>query len=165
MKRIPLTQGQFAIVDDEHFDYLNQWNWHAQWNKNNQSFYASRKSKTINGKRHTISMASEILGILGLECNDKHCPDHINHITLDNRSVNIRLCTASQNQHNRLKQVGSSKFKGVCWHKNERKWRARINYKGKRIHLGSFDNEIDAAESYNNAAIKYFGEFARLNNV
>lgn len=164
-KLIPLTQGKFAIVDDEHFDYLNQWKWYVQWNTSNQSFYANRKSKTINGKRHTISMASEILGILGLECNDKHYPDHINHITLDNRSVNLRLCTASQNQHNRLPQAGASKFKGVYWHKKTHKWRARIHHKNKRINLGCFSNEIDAAKSYNKAAIKYFGKFSRLNNV
>ncbi len=59
----------------------------------------------------------------------------------------------------------SSKFKGVCFHKRHKKWQASINSGGRLIHLGSFGGEIEAAKAYNEAALEYFGEFAKLNEV
>lgn len=92
--------------------------------------------------------------------------DHRNCNGLDNRRANLRLCTTSQNQMNRRKQDGcTSNFKGVFWDKERRKWLSRIHYKGKQIHLGRFYIEKDAAHAYNQAATKFFGEFARPNEL
>jgi len=91
--------------------------------------------------------------------------DHRFGNTLDNRRANLRIATRSQNNCNRRidKSKCSSRYYGVYYEKQKRKWIARINYKGKRLRLGNFDNEIDAAKAYDAAAKKYHGEFARLN--
>ncbi|MGD0572653.1 MAG: AP2/ERF family transcription factor [Sedimentisphaerales bacterium] len=93
--------------------------------------------------------------------------DHFNRNGLDNRRANLRLATRAQNSCNTKKQKGcSSKFKGVCFHKNRKgpnPWDAYIDVNNRRINLGCFPTEISAARAYDSAAKKYHGEFARLN--
>jgi hypothetical protein len=90
--------------------------------------------------------------------------DHRNTDTLDNRRSNLRLATCSQNQWNRQKiKNTTSRFVGVSFYKSRKKWVAYIDAAGKRISLGYFNSEIDAARAYDEAAKKYHGEFARLN--
>ena len=91
--------------------------------------------------------------------------DHINNDSMDNRSANLRPATKAQNSRNKKKSSRpcSSKYKGVCWHKKSLKWQAEVMFEKKRIHLGSFLNEVDAAKAYDEAAKKYHGEFACLN--
>lgn len=88
--------------------------------------------------------------------------DHINGNPLDNRRENLRICEHRQNLWNgRPHRDGSSKYRGVCWSKDKRKWRAQIQGKP----LGFFASEDDAAKAYNAAAVVKFGEFVRLNMV
>lgn len=91
--------------------------------------------------------------------------DHKNGDALDNRRDNLRLATYAQNAYNKKKTrtKTSSRFIGVCFSKKTGKWTAYLRFQGKRIWLGQFDNEIDAAKAHDRAAIKYHGEFARLN--
>jgi hypothetical protein len=90
--------------------------------------------------------------------------DHKNNGSLDNRRANLRVATRSQNNQNVPKRKNtSSRFIGVCFNKEHKKWCAYISYEGKSIWLGYFGDEIDAAKTYDRAAMKYYGEFARLN--
>lgn len=152
-KKIPLTQGRFAIVDDEDFEYLNQWKWCFD-----KTGYARRSEGVSLGKIKNFSMHREINRTpKGLQT------DHKNGEGLDNRRCNLRTATHSQNQQNRKHSHGISEFKGVCWHKILGKWNAYIRIKGKLKHLGFFENERKAATVYDTAARKYFGEFAMTN--
>lgn len=89
--------------------------------------------------------------------------DHINGNGLNNRRENIRLCTHEQNSYNQQKPYGSSKYKGVC--RKRGKWDAQIRASGKIIWLGSFATEDEAANAYDEAALKHFGEFAFTNKM
>jgi len=147
MKRIPLTQGQFAICDDKDYYLLMNWSWYAQWAPDTQSFYAKRRSPMSNGKRETIWMHRQILG---LAKGDKRQCDHRRHATLDNRRSQLRIVTNRQNSHN-LKKAGTSIYPGVSWNKATEKWLAQIRIDGKVKYLGYFTSEKDAAKAYRTA--------------
>ena len=93
------------------------------------------------------------------------CCDHKNHNGLDNRKANLRLCTVAQNNYNKRPLPNkTSKYKGVFWCSEAKKWRAEIRQNDQRIHIGYYDYEQDAAIAYDDYAIDLFGEFAYLNN-
>ena len=92
--------------------------------------------------------------------------DYINRNPLDNRKVNLRKATRSQNSINSaLTKNNSSGFKGVSWHKQHEKWAVSIHKKGHSEHLGYFRSKINAAKAYNKRAMELFGEFAWLNPI
>lgn len=103
---------------------------------------------------------------MGADTNDSSI-DHINMIRLDNQKKNLRFCTQSQNMANqgKPKHGHTSKYKGVFLFKRDQKWAAQICVNKKRMHIGYFDNEDSAAQAYNEAAQKHFGEFANLNRI
>lgn len=93
--------------------------------------------------------------------------DHINGITTDNRIINLRAATRSENQCNR-KQCGrnnTSGFKGVYWYKRKKVWYAAIQINNKKVYIGYFDDKVEAAKAYNNKALELHGEFAKLNEI
>src|SRR5690606_17270138 len=124
-------------------------------------FYAVSRLK-INGKWKNIRMHRLIMGV---EKSSKPMVDHIDGNGLNNCRSNLRLATHSQNLQNADSRRGTSKYKGVYFSKQLQKYRAKIIVDKKEIMLGSYINEDDAARAYNYAAIEYFGEFARLNDV
>jgi hypothetical protein len=159
MKRIPVTRGQFALVDDEDYERIATHNWVANYSPHTGSFYAQRSAKTIRGNRSVILMHREIV-----EAKRGETLDHENGDTLDNRRENIRVCTRSQNNWNsRIGVSNTSGFKGVYWHKGHRKWGASIGLNGRNKHLGYFESPTDAAKAYDDAARTVAGEFAHLN--
>ena len=92
--------------------------------------------------------------------------DHINRNKLDNRKVNLRRVNRSQNSINiSLRSNNVSGFKGVHWNKQRNKWRVKLNVNKKEIYLGLYVTQEEAALAYNQAAQKYFGEFAFLNQI
>jgi hypothetical protein len=158
-RRIRLTQGKYAIVDPENYPRLAKHKWYAV--KGGNSYYAVRgKWCKLTKKRLTISMHNLIIDI-----PPGFVVDHINHNGLDNREANLRPATHAQNCRNARypKTNASSKYRGVWYNKQTKKWRASIMYNCKKKQLGYFHNEIDAAKAYDQAAKKYHGEFAKLN--
>ncbi len=159
MRQIKLTQGKVALIDDSDYAELSKHTWYALKYRSGD-YYAVRNVR-IDGRRHVISMARQILG---LEFGDKRQADHRDHVTLDNRKDNLRVCTRQQNMMNRKPPRNTiSQFKGVSWHKAAKKWKAQITVAGESIYLGFFVVEINAALVYDIYARKYYKEFAYLN--
>jgi hypothetical protein len=159
MREIQLTQGLFSLVDDDDYQKLSSYNWSA--NCLGGRYYAVAR---LPGKKGVTVLLHRFL----LSADSGAYIDHINGDTLDNRRSNLRACTNSQNSRNSRKlatKKTSSKYKGVCLPKRSKKWLAYITVDRRRINLGSFTTEVEAAKAYNEAAVKLFGEFARLNDV
>lgn len=88
--------------------------------------------------------------------------DHVNGDPGDNRLVNLRLATPAQNSHNQRKRPGlSSQYKGVT--KAGKKWKAYIDVDGKKLSLGRYLTEVDAAKAYDAKAREVRGEYAKCN--
>lgn len=154
MKEIQLTQGKVALVDDEDFEWLSQWNWYANKDPRNHRYYAKRICGNKWLKMHRVIMGAK----QGEEV------DHINGDGLDNRRCNLRVCTHSQNSMNRIKSKNtSSKYLGVCWFSVQKRWVVQKIVRGKRHWGGSFKNEEDAGRRADELAKELHGEYATLN--
>lgn len=166
MKKIPLTQGLVALVDDEDYEMLSEYKWHIL--KGANTYYAMSymkfgdKSKMVGGKREYILMHRIVLR---LKNRDEARADHADGNGLNNQKSNLRFCTNSENMQNKrkMKRKCSSKYKGVSLCKKRGKWASYIFVKSKQIFIGYFYDEIEAAKAYDIAAIQYFGKFAYLN--
>ena len=161
MIEIELTQGKVALIDDEDWSLIKDYRWRAD--KKGRTYYAvayvrgSGKKNYRQIYMHTLIMTPK----------DGEEVDHVDSNGCNNQKYNLRVCSGEQNKRNKQKQQGNytSKFKGVYWFKRANKWRAQINVANKSIHLGYFLEENDAAKAYNIAALRYFGKFAKINNV
>jgi hypothetical protein len=153
MKLIPLTQGLFAMVDDEDYQEVIKSKWQA-W-KSQQTYYATRRPKGKETSRMHRLIMGDIKNITY---------DHIDGNGLNNQKSNLRVATCMQNNQNRGKKINSkSKYKGVSWKQKEEKWYARAGGDKNRYSLGFYDTEEAAAKAYDKKAKELFGEFARLN--
>lgn len=94
-------------------------------------------------------------------------PDNqLDHICMNRACVNpehLRECSGSQNCHNQKPRGGKSKFKGVAWYARRNKWQVKISVEGRRIHIGYFDSEEEAAKAYDESVRDYYGPFALTN--
>lgn len=177
MKLIRLTgkysDGKFAQVDDEDFDYLNQLTWH--YSRTKAGFYVQGNLKFKNDKSPYFQFKTIYIHDLIVKKEKGQVVDHKDGNTLNNQKSNLRACTAQQNSRNTKKRKSRSVYKGVRFRKRRNPncsdaWEAVINIDlNKRISLGRFPytpyGEIQAAKAYNEAAIKYFGDFARINTI
>jgi hypothetical protein len=157
MKEIPLTQGKVALVDNEDFEYLNQWKWF--YCKSRKTGYAKRSNGEKRPNQRQISMHRVIMNV-----PDDMQVDHIDHDGLNNQRRNLRNCTSTENKQNSQKHINNtSGYIGVFWEKRRKKWCAKIQANNKSVFLGRFLLPEDAALAYDAAAGKYCGEFACTN--
>jgi len=139
MKKIPLTQNQFALVNNADYDQLSQYKWHA--GKAMYTFYAYTNVR-IDGRCRKVSMHRVILGLKPGDGKEIH---HIDGNGLNNQRRNVRICSRSENMRN-----CAVPDKGIYRHKGA--WIARIQIRGKRKYLGSFSSWRDAQKAYDLAA-------------
>jgi hypothetical protein len=146
--------ARYAIVDVEDYEKLAQYDWQLSESESKKCYAVCLVNRKIVSMHRVIMNAPAGMFV-----------DHRYGDGLDNRKENLRIATMAQNQYNRRKtsRKTSSKYKGVHLKKQYNKYGAEISCNGKRTHLGYFDNEIDAAKAYDEAAKKLFGEFAKLN--
>lgn len=158
-KLIPISSGKaYALVDDGDFEYLSQFKWRLSAGYARHSISNGR----INGKR---KFKEFYMHKIVNKTPDGMETDHIDRNRLNNQKSNLRACTHAQNQRNHAKRKGAiSKYKGVSWCVQTKKWKSCIAIPGRKsTTLGRFDSEKMAALDYNKHAIKHFGEFAYLN--
>jgi hypothetical protein len=162
---IPLTQGKVALVDEEDYELVSQFKWHANLcheRIQGKSVYYARGMVRVGGCRRRVYLHRFVMNApKGTQV------DHVNNDhTLDCRKNNLRVSTQSQNMGNQRSRLNtSSRYKGVSLHKLTGKWDARIKLCGKQAYLGLYTTEDDAARAYNAAATLHFGEFALLNII
>ena len=138
-----------CLIDTVDYDKIKSHHWHARKKKTDGTYYAFAKTKG-----HRIPMHQLVTGQRGV--------DHRNRNGLDNRRLNLRPATSSQNNAN-VRVIGVSRFHGVSWHKSSRKWQAQITCNYQHTHVGLFTSEEEAARAYDAVARKLHGEFANLN--
>lgn len=151
---IPLTKGEFCVVDEADAEMVLQHRW-----------YTNDRGLGYRYAIRTAPSGSEYLHRLIAGAERGEVVDHINGNTLDNRRDNLRVCTHQQNIFNCKCRPSKSGFKGVYLYHDKRRWAATITVGGKRTWLGLFDDPKEAARAYDAAAKERFGEYARLNNV
>jgi hypothetical protein len=144
-KQIQLSQGKYAIVDDEDYECFIRFKW-------------------LYTKRGYASAGFNLMHRVVIGALDGEIVDHIDGDKLNNQKSNLRVCTLAENQWNTSVRIkNKSGFKGIYAHQG--KWAARIRCNGGRFYLGVFSCPIEAAKAYNSAAIQYHGEFANLNEI
>ena len=170
MKTVPLcgkvAAGRVAFVDDGDYDLVMPYRWYVIERTRNGRMHgpyaATSVWDAVRKHKSVVLMHKLITGYPQT--------DHKDHDGLNNQRYNLRPATNPQNHANERKTltVGgkptSSRFKGVCWSKKNRKWQVRIRVgNGKRLNLGMFASEVDAARAYDDAAREHHGEYAYLN--
>jgi len=144
-------KGNVCLIDYEDLERVKQYTWH----QNEQGYWIGKcNSKSIRLHRFLLNPVADII------------IDHKDGSPSNNRKENLRICTSQQNSFNRKCYEGmTSKYKGVYWKKDKKRWCSNIKVSGKIKYLGSFASEEEAGRRYNEEAIKLFGEYAKLNDV
>lgn len=159
-REIPLTRGMVALVDTEDFERISKHKWYAA--NIHGGWYAVTNIRQKEFPFYIrLGMHRLVLNLLPSFSGET---DHKDGNTLDNRKLNLRACTHTQNMQNRRKGINNtSGYKGLWWCNNRKKWRVRIRASNVVYNIGTFTCLIKAAVAYDRAAIKYHKEFARLN--
>lgn len=154
------AMGRVALIDADDYDLVSPYRWRVRekmrpeghtWGPYAVTMMPAKFPGSTNYGMHSLITGWPLV-------------DHVNGNGLDNRRENLRQATIAQNRHNSRPQAGSSsRFKGVCWDRGVRKWRAAIKVDGKQRYLGIYTSEEDAARAYDAAAREAFGEYAYLN--
>ena len=151
---IPISQGYYATIDADNVRLVEGFSWSAVVRKH--TVYVMRR--TIVPVPKTILLHRVIMGD-----TDAPIVDHRDGDGLNNVRANLRPATKSQNNRNqRMTDRNTSGFKGVSWHKKDRKWRACIHVNNRYIHLGNFDPPEAASTAYVEASARMHHEFGRI---
>jgi hypothetical protein len=156
VRKIPLTQGQIALVDDEDYETVSTYRWHFKAGR--RTGYARTEFRDPDGIVTSIYMHSLLMGV----DPDGRQVDHRDLDGLNNQRSNLRWATRAQQVQNiSVRRDCAAGLKGV--YRKNKKWRATIVVSGKRTALGSFSTKEEAGRAYDAKAVELFGEFARLN--
>ena len=142
MQIIPLLHGLFAQVDDEDYKQLSAHKWFIH--RGTATNYAYRVVRRQGQTQTNILMHREILKLAPMDGN---CADHIDFNGLNNQKHNLRILSRKQNAVRQPYQKHSSIFLGVHWYKRDSKWMAYVHINYKKIHLGYFASEEEAAQA------------------
>lgn len=157
MKTISLSNGQHALVDDADFDRVSAKKWYAKRAGKSTHYALSTNGIDKRGYPKIVRMHHFVLGVASVV-------DHKDGNGLNNQRDNLRPCAKFQNQGNLGTPAhNTSGYKGVYRHSNGRAWIANISQNNRCVYLGIFYDPVEAAKSYDEAARKYFGEFAKTN--
>lgn len=155
-REIPLTQGQVAVVDLSDFEAMSQYKWQARKSKHSHVWYAIR---SVGSKPNQKTLQMHRI-IMDLPSTNGLFVDHINGDGLDNRRINLRVATHSQNHMNeRLRKDNTSGFKGVS--KQGNLWQVNMASNGRMVYVGLYKSLEEACEARRLAEIEMYGEFAR----
>lgn len=150
MKRIELTPCEYAIVDDEDYNYMLNFKW---------------RLSNERGHKYAVTTCGRMHRIIMKITDSKLFVDHINHNGLDNRRDNLRICTHSENVRNKRKCIDNTTgYKGVNKHKSGSYYASCKAYNVKLIGK-CHKSPYYAALDYNDFAKKLHGEFACLNEI
>lgn len=156
-KILKLSLGCYAHIDDDVFEWASKHKWYAQ--KFKRTFYVSRGVPVVGGKRTISRLHREIM-----KAGPGQAVDHIDGNGLNNLRSNLRLCSLAENNRNvQKRRDNTSGYIGVVWFSRDQKWKAQIGHEGKGHSLGYFSDIQEAARVRDQAAIEYFGDFAKLN--
>jgi hypothetical protein len=141
-REIPLTQGHVALVDDEDYVWLSQWNWCAAKRREGTVRFVPQRHASVaeDPGRRTIYMAR---AIMGLAHADPRQVDHVNFDRLDNRRSNLRIVSRRSNKQHQPSRGGTSRFVGISACSS--KWRAVVGIDGRQVYLGDHATELVAA--------------------
>lgn len=148
-KKVLLGNDQFAIVDDEDFELVSQYQWRAH--------------KGGNSEHHVYAVTRLRMHRLVMQAPPGMIVDHINGDTLDNRKSNLRLCTTAQNQQNTRSRTGSSRYKGVSFNAKKKRWRGAFMANGQNYYVGCFATEEEAARAVDKKRKEVCGDFSTTN--
>jgi len=162
MIAIPVKSEKYGLkhffIDGEDFEKVKGFTWSINHKRDNAVV-----SKTKGKDRKGIKLHRLIMG-----ADENSIVDHKDGNPLNNQKENLRICDRTENNCNRkisILESKTSKYKGVSFKSEQKKYIAQIQISGIKKHIGYFDNEIEAAKAYNKSAIKLHGEFARLNII
>ena len=144
-KEIELTQGKVALVDDEDYEELSKYKWHAQRIYHSDSLWYARREGSVDGKRIVNLMHRQLLGLVA---SDGMIVDHINKNSLDNRRCNLRIVSYAENsQNHNVFITNTSGHTGVWWRNKNKVWSAEIRAYGTKHCLGCYDDINNAIEA------------------
>lgn len=161
---IPLTQNQFALIDNKDIDFVKDKDWFVKKEKlaNGSYRYYAYTKIWINNKRTSISLHKFLWQKWNKKITSRYVLDHKDRNSLNNTECNLRLASRNQNGYNSNKKSNNtSGFKGVTWHKG--KWYSQVTHEGKKYYIGSFLDKLEAAKAYDIKVKELHGEFAVLN--
>lgn len=165
-KLIPLTQGKFAIVDEEDYELISKFKWRAH---NVRKEHGPDRWYALCTVHLGMISGKQVQSYIHLHRLIMHPPkgmdtDHIDRNGLNCRRSNMRICTRTQNNQSGHPHCNtSSQFKGVSWHRRSKRWVVHLTCNKRLVYNDSFVNEIEAAHAYDRAVIKYCDEFAYTN--